>query len=96
MKEEHCISSCCCLTRGLGILQISIEVYLEEAEQVVAGNTMVKKSCDEMEFSGLPWVHGAKVKVSILNMTSSKTSPLRQPAKEHRERQWEVSGLPLP
>lgn len=49
-----------------------------------------------MEFSGLPRVHGAKVKVPMLNMTSSKTSSLRQPAKEHRETQWEVSGLPLP
>lgn len=49
-----------------------------------------------MEFSGVPWEHGAKVKVSMLNMTSSKTSPLRQPAKEQRERQWEISGLTLP
>lgn len=49
-----------------------------------------------MEFSGLPWVHRTKVKVSMWNMTSSKTSLPRQPAKEHRERQWKVSGLPLP
>lgn len=83
-----------CFTRGLGILKISVGD--KEAEQIVAGNRMVKKSSDEMEFSGLPWVHGAKVKVPMLNMTSSMTSPLRQPSKEHREGQREVSGLPLP
>ncbi|TRZ16544.1 hypothetical protein HGM15179_010597 [Zosterops borbonicus] len=59
MKEEQQASSCCCFTRGLGILKISVGD--KEAEQIVAGNRMVKKSSDEMEFSGLPWVHGAKM-----------------------------------